>query len=47
MILFSLYCFISLKIDQLVYIIMNLGYKSISGIPGKMRPLISVIPGKD
>ena len=26
---------------------MNLGYKSISGNPGKMRPLISVIPGND
>ena len=29
MILFSLYVFISLKIDQLVDIIMNMGYKSI------------------
>ena len=47
MILFSLYVFISLKIDQLVDIIMNLGCKSISGNPGKMRPLISGIPGND
>ena len=47
MILFSLYAFISLKIDQLVDIIMNLGYKSISGNPGKTRPLISGIPGND
>ena len=46
-ILFSLYVFISLKIDQLVDIIMNLGYKSISGNPGKTRPLISGIPGND
>ena len=47
MILFSLYVFISLKIDQLVDTMMNMGYKSISGNPGKMRPLISVIPGND
>ena len=47
MILFSLYVFISLKIDQLVDIIMNMGYKSISGNPGKMRLLISVIPSND
>ena len=46
-ILFRLYVFISLKIDQLVDIIMNLGYKSISGNPGKTRPLISGIPGND
>ena len=44
---FSLYVSISLKIDQLVDIIMNLGYKSISGNPGKTRPLISDIPGND
>ena len=47
MILFSLYVFISLKIYQLVDIIMNMGYKSISGNPGRMRPLISVIPSND
>ena len=46
-ILFNLYVFISLKIDQLVDIIMDLGYKSISGNPGKTRPLISGIPGND
>ena len=45
MILFSLYAFISLKIDQLVDIMMNMGHKFISGNPGKMKPLISVIPG--
>ena len=40
MILFSVYAFISLKIDQFLNIIMNLGYKSISGNPGKTSPLI-------
>ena len=44
MILFSLYAFISLKIDQSLDIMMNMGHKFISGIPGKMKPLISVIP---
>ena len=47
MILFSLYAFISMKIDQFLNIMMNTGYKIISGNPGKMRPLISVIPGND
>ena len=47
MILFSLYAFISLKIDQLVDIMMNMGHKFISGNPGKMKPLISGIPGND
>ena len=46
-ILFSLYAFISMKIDQSLDIIMNMGYKSISGNPGKTRPLISVIPSND
>ena len=45
MILFNLYAFISLKIDQSLYIMMNMGHKFISGNPGKMKPLISVIPG--
>ena len=47
MILFSLYASISLKIDQFLNIMMNMVYKSILGNPGKMRPLISVIPGND
>ena len=44
MILFSLYAFISLKIDQSLDIMMNMGYKFISGNPGKMKPQILVIP---
>ena len=47
MILVSLYVFIYLKIYQLVDVIMNMGYKSISGNPGKTRPSISVIPSND
>ena len=38
MTLFSLYEFKSLKIDQSVDIMMNMGYKRISGYPGKTRP---------
>ena len=45
MILFSLYAFISLKVDQSLDIMMNMGHKFISGNPGKMKPSISVIPG--
>ena len=45
MILFSLYALISLKTDQSLDIMMNMGHKFISGNPGKMKPLISVIPG--
>ena len=45
MILFSLYAYISLKIDQFLDIMMNMGHKFISGNPGKMKPLILVIPG--
>ena len=47
MILFSLYAFISLQIDQFLDIMMNMGYKFISGNLGKLRPLNSVIPGND
>ena len=47
MILFSMYAFISLKIYQSLDIMMNMGYKFISGNPGKMKPLILVIPGND
>ena len=47
MILFSLYAFISLKIDQSLDIMMSMVYKFISGNPGKMKPLILVIPGND
>ena len=47
MILVSLYAFISLKIDHSLDIMMNIDYKFISGNPGKMKPLISVIPGND
>ena len=45
--MFNLYVFISMKIDQLEDIIMNMGYKSISGNPGKTMPSISVIPSND
>ena len=42
-----IYILINLKIDQSLYIMMNMGHKFISGNPGKMKPLISGIPGND